>query len=113
WAGAHHDAGGVAADDVVGQVVAGVVAAGAAEALEEVEGGDRFEPGRPDVGVVDRAGGDGDEGLVGRELGQGYLADADGAAHVPLLAVGEEVDVLGPQVGGEVSLGEVLVQERG
>jgi hypothetical protein len=84
-AGLQHDAGQVAADHVVGQVVPLGDRRQAAVALEEAEGRDRLEDRGPDGVVVDRAGHDRDQRLTGRELRDRDLVDVQGLARVLLL----------------------------
>ena len=91
-----HDARGVAADDVVRQVVALAPHALPAEAVEEQEGGQGLEDRGPDGVEVDGAGHDGHDRLVGRQLRDRDLVDVDALLRVLLLREHprEQLDVL-------------------
>jgi len=83
----------VRADDVVRQVVTLLPAASLAHLLEELECGDRFEHGRPHSVVVNGTGHDGNQRLIGRQIGHGYLVNDNGLAYVLVLHGLKDVDV--------------------
>ena len=105
---AQHDAGGVGADDVVRQGVAGGPRALAGVAVEEAERRQRLEDRRPHRVEVDARRHHGDVGLVGRQLGRGDVADVQALGRVLLgrLDPGEHVGVLAPHEGGAVVVGQ-------
>ena len=103
-----HDARGVAADDVVRQVVALAPHALPAEAVEVEEGRQRLEDRRPDGVEVDGAGHHRHHRLVGRQLGDRHLVDVDALLGILLLGEqpGEQLDVVLVDGRGAERLGQ-------
>ena len=91
-----HDPGGIGADHVVRQGVAGPPDALPGQPVEEAEGGEGLEDRGPDGVEVDGRGHDGDVGLVGGQLGDGHLRDVEGLAGVLVGRIdpGEHVDLV-------------------
>ena len=78
------------------------------KAVEEGEGGHRLEDRAPYRVEVDGAGHHRDEGLVGRQLGRGHVADVNGFGGVLLgrAQAFEHGDVIAADEGGPVALGK-------
>ena len=103
-----HDAGGVRADHVVVERVAGRPGPLLGEAVEEAERGERLEDRSPDRVEVDRRRHDRHVGLVGGQLGQRHLLDVEGPAGVLVggLHALEHVDLAPLDDGGTVGVGQ-------
>ena len=80
-----HHARGVAADHLIGLVVAAGPLALAGQARHRAEGADRLEQAAPHGVEVEAAGHDREIHLVGRQLGCGHLADVHAPAWILLL----------------------------
>src|SRR5262249_7512322 len=96
------DYGGVRPQDVVRLVVAGGEPTGTGKPPEEAERGYRLERRGPHGVVVDRTGHHRDERLVRRQFGHWHEPDPQRLADVLVVSASEHLDVLDPDMRGEV-----------